>query len=172
MKRTGIYGTILLVWVAVLTCGFSWSLMWGELSWPRIERAVHEAYPLVEEISAAELRQLLTAGESLYLVDVRESEEYGVSHLPGGELVDRFSPDRADPEKLIVCYCSVGLRSAEYAERLRKKGRGRVVNLRGGIFAWANQGYPLEAEDPDNPKVHPYSARWGSLLRPELRSAP
>lgn len=77
--------------------------------------------------------------------------------------------ETVERDRLIVAYCSVGLRSAEYVERLQHQGFQKVFNLRGSIFSWANEGYPLEAAGHAATKVHPYNDRWGKLLRPELR---
>jgi rhodanese-related sulfurtransferase len=110
---------------------------------------------------------------SLVVLDVRTPEEFAVSHLPGAVRVD---PDRADlgslavaEESTVVVYCSVGYRSAAIAEALEAAGVERVYNLRGGIFAWANEGRPMIRDGAPVHRVHPYDPIWGRLLRKELR---
>ena len=41
------------------------------------------------------------------------------------------------PDQATVVYCHHGVRSAAVAEYLRQRGFARVLNLRGGIDAWA-----------------------------------
>ncbi len=44
-------------------------------------------------------------------------------------------------------------------------------NLKGSIFAWANEGRPLVAGDGQSAKqVHPFDAFFWKLLKPELRA--
>ena len=112
-------------------------------------------------------------GEPPLLIDARAPEEYAVSHLPGARNLTRAGEVGVDKETAIVVYCSVGLRSAGYAEHLRQLGYRQVYNLQGSIFAWANSGYPLEAENGrPTTMVHPYDRRWGQLLKPEYRAEP
>ena len=92
-----------------------------------------------------------------------------MSHLPGArhaatveEAVRVLAAEPAERE--VVVYCSVGWRSAALAERLRAVRPGRVRNLRGSIFRWANEGRPLESAAGAAALVHPYDARWGALL--------
>lgn len=157
--------------LVVLLSGFGWPLFTGHLTWERVERAIARDYPQVRQLDVEQLRARQADGEALYLVDVRSAEEYRVSHIPGAVQVDSFRPEAVGPDAEIVVYCSVGLRSAEYAEQLRRGGYQQVYNLRGSIFAWANSGYSLEAGDgsPTN-RVHPYDRRWGELLKPEHRA--
>ena len=42
--------------------------------------------------------------------------------------------------------------------------------MSGSIFQWANEGYPIERNGEPADKVHPYNARWGKLLKPQLRA--
>jgi hypothetical protein len=45
-----------------------------------------------------------------------------------------------------------------------------VRNLDGSIFAWANEGRPLERNGQPAQLVHPYDALWGKLLDPARRA--
>ena len=70
-----------------------------------------------------------------------------------------------------MVYCSVGVRSAGVARRLRAAGFAEVENLEGSVFRWANEGRPLVAAGgAATDVVHPYDAAWGRLLRPERRA--
>ena len=107
------------------------------------------------------------------LLDVREPQEFAVSHLRGAR---RVPPDLADvttlhiePGATVVVYCAVGLRSAALFARLRASGARDVYNLLGGIFEWANQGRPLYRGATRAYGVHSYDRLWGTLIRPDLR---
>jgi rhodanese-related sulfurtransferase len=157
--------------LVLLLAGFRWSLMFGELNWDVINSVIEEEYPEVSNMSPVELYGLLREENTLLLVDVRESAEYMVSHLPGAVLAADVAPDKIAGDTLIVAYCSVGLRSAKYVQQLRTLGFTRVYNLRGSIFVWANSGLPLVADGRKAFYVHPYSERWGKLLNKELHSS-
>jgi 3-mercaptopyruvate sulfurtransferase SseA len=65
-------------------------------------------------------------------------------------------------------YCSVGIRSARVADRLRHAGIGAVYNLDGSIFRWASEGRPVVRDGEPVRAVHPYNAVWGRLLPRDL----
>ncbi len=143
----------------------------GQLTWEHILSEVRQAYPDVRFISTGELASWLAdadRGRPL-LLDVRELEEYRVSHLHGAVPVES---DQALDEALrgvgqdqpIVVYCSVGYRSAAAARAIRERGYADVANLEGSIFAWANEGRPVYLGDERVSRVHPYDDTWGVLL--------
>lgn len=120
----------------------------------------------VDTLSSASLDGKSRA-PGLVLLDTREAEEYAVSHLRGAVHVGYKEFDKnavADLPKdaEIVVYCSVGKRSEEIGERLKKTGFTNVQNLWGGIFDWTNCGYPVVNSEGDEVcRVHPYSPIWG-----------
>lgn len=141
----------------------------GDLA--RVERLVERRYDDIphEPAQAASGR----AGTFL-LVDVREAEEYAVSHIAGAVRID---PDASAEEAMAVIaplragrpvlfYCSVGVRSSELAERtqqaLAAEG-AQSVNLKGGIFRWASLGLPIENAKGPTRLVHGYDRLWGKL---------
>jgi len=102
---------------------------------------------LMDSITPRELKVLLAeAGEAPLLLDVRERYETEISRIEGSllipvsEFVERLS--ELEPERFMVVYCKVGIRSAQVVEYLRNKGFKRVLNLAGGINAWADQVDP------------------------------
>lgn len=108
------------------------------------------------------------------MFDVRKAEEFEVSHVKGAVHVD---PDiSADAflkqhgsllkDRTAVFYCSVGYRSSIMVERIAKeKGDSTgLVNLRGGLFQWYNDGLAVYDSVGVTDKVHPFSAYWGRLL--------
>jgi rhodanese-related sulfurtransferase len=99
----------------------------------------------VPGIQVEELKQRLDAGESLFLLDVREEHEYELSNIGGHliplpELADRI--DELDASQEIVALCKMGTRSAKAVQLLRQAGFANVRNLTGGIHAWSDRVDP------------------------------
>ena len=59
----------------------------------------------------------------------------------------RLPVDRGTP---VAVYCRSGRMSALAAGDLARLGYREVVELRGGMEAWSQQGWPLEAAEPDS----------------------
>lgn len=82
------------------------------------------------------------------LVDVRGQVEWDEGRLPNAEHLFlgtlQETADRAINGKPIVVQCRTGGRSAVGASILQAAGAKRVINLAGGITAWANAGLPIE----------------------------
>ncbi len=101
------------------------------------------------DISAKELAKKLNR-DQLFLLDVREPEEYQICFIPGATLIPlKQLPERLteiDGSSQIVAYCRTGKRSAQAVELLHKAGYTSAKNLAGGIHAWADE------VDPSVPK--------------------
>ncbi|MGF1459704.1 MAG: rhodanese-like domain-containing protein [Leptolyngbyaceae cyanobacterium] len=139
------------------------------VAWPLIRAWVRQQFPGVTSVSTAELAHWLAHDSSLRLVDVRQAEEYAVSHLPGAEplpTVEAIQQADIATDTTIVLYCSIGYRSARLAQQLQAVGYHHVFNLEGSIFAWHNQGRPLVANHEPTQAIHPYDSTWGLLLKP------
>ena len=129
--------------------------------------AVYELYagytkdfPGVKSIEVAEARALWDRGEAVF-VDARPGNEREVSTLPGAVPQEEFL---ADPGrfagKTAVGYCTISYRSGKLAESLAARGVP-MLNLRGGILAWALEGNPVFGPDGKQVKaLHVYGARW------------
>ena len=91
------------------------------------------------------------AGESFFLVDVREESEFARGHIPGdiplGKGVIERDIEKAipDPTAPIVLYCGGGFRSALAADAIQKMGYTNVLSMDGGWSGWCAAGYPTEA---------------------------
>jgi adenylyltransferase/sulfurtransferase len=102
------------------------------------------------EITPVELKKRLDAGEDLFILDVREPNEYQINRIPGstliplGELPRRYQ--ELDPNREIIAQCKMGGRSAKAQEFLKSVGFSKVKNLRGGILEW------IDKVDPSQPK--------------------
>jgi rhodanese-related sulfurtransferase len=99
------------------------------------------------EISPYDASAILAAQDPSdpILVDVRESDEWDICHIPGATLVPLsdfadLAPKRlADTGQARIVYCHHGMRSLRAVQWLRQKGYARVWSLTGGIDAWSEQ---------------------------------
>ena len=114
------------------------------------EKLCDDAKSRVREITAAEVKSKLDAGENFHFIDVREDHEWNQDHAAGARHLGRGIIER-DIEKMepgkdeeIVLYCGGGFRSALAADNLQKMGYTNVLSMAGGIKAWREAGYPLE----------------------------
>jgi adenylyltransferase/sulfurtransferase len=104
----------------------------------------------VPEITAEELKRRIDRGEDVFILDVRQPEEYQICRIPGstliplGALPQRFG--ELDSGRELVVHCKSGVRSQKAIHFLRQKGFGNLKNLKGGILAWA------ERVDPGMPR--------------------
>lgn len=131
----------------------------------------------VAHIAADDLATAMEKNRDKFLIiDVREPEEFAVSHIPGAR---RVSPDitaaafqrrfrgRLSGRNLVL-YCSVGVRSTNLASRIRDvvldAGATSIANLEGGVFAWHNQKRKLVSPDGPTDLIHPYNSFWGTLI--------
>lgn len=105
----------------------------------------------MQQISAEALYQWLQdpAREKPLLLDVREPWEYERCHIEGSQLVPmREIPARAsalDAGRETVVICHHGIRSAQVSMFLEHNGFGNVINLQGGVAAWADRVDPAMA---------------------------
>jgi sulfur-carrier protein adenylyltransferase/sulfurtransferase len=103
------------------------------------EQAVKNGIP---QITVTQLKQRIDAGESLFILDVREPFEYQIANIggkliPQGEVPQRLA--EIDRDREIIVQCKSGGRSQRIAEFLKQAGYPKVVNLSGGITAWSNE---------------------------------
>jgi len=93
------------------------------------------------QMSALQLKEKLDSGKKITLLDVREDQEWEITHLPGAKLIPLGEvPSRVnelDTVDEIVVYCHHGMRSAKAINFLKKMGFEKLTNLAGGIDAWA-----------------------------------
>lgn len=104
-----------------------------------VERA-NEARTRIKEISPGSAEELLAAGA--VLLDVREEREYRSGHLSGAVQlpwtavdhgIEKIASDKSTP---IVCYCTIGHRSAIAADTLQQLGYTAVTSIAGGLKAY------------------------------------
>ena len=96
----------------------------------------------MRHMGAVELKSWLAADRGpVALIDVREPWEFDVCRIEGSRLIPLSQlPGRIaelDPVRPTVVICHHGVRSLRAAAYLEHCGFGDVVNLSGGIDAWA-----------------------------------
>jgi len=136
-----------------------------------VQADIVDDYPDVRHLDGAALAD---RAPGALLFDVREADEFAVSHLAGAR---RLDPDMDADDFMaayggliagrdVVFYCSVGVRSWRMVERLgdRLGAAQSVWNLEGGVFAWHNASRPLANADGATDFVHPYNRSWGRLV--------
>ena len=94
----------------------------------------------MREFSADELKQHLES-QSPFLLDVRQPWEYDVCRLenstliPMGQIPAHVNELDKDRETVVICHH--GIRSRQVARYLEQAGFSNVINLKGGVNAWA-----------------------------------
>ena len=146
------------------------------MPWSMLKQKIRSEYPMVSHLAPDSLHTWLQSEDhrTPLLLDVREADEYAVSHLPGARRVDPDTDDfgfldAVPRDTPIVAYCSVGYRSSALSERLQAAGFTQVHNLEGSIFAWVNAGYPVYRDTMQVQGVHPYNRLWGQLVKARYR---
>lgn len=95
-------------------------------------------------ITATELKDMLDS-DDIFLVDVREPNEYEIVNIPGatlipkGEFLSGEALERLPQDKKVVLHCKSGARSAECLAVVKNAGFADAVHLGGGVLAWVNQ---------------------------------
>ena len=96
----------------------------------------------MQNITIDEVRNRLTAGEKINLVDVREPAEnadfnIGGVLVPLGKIQSMQVDDLEDmKDQEVVCYCRSGNRSGQACLILEMLGFKNTKNLAGGMLAW------------------------------------
>ena len=99
-------------------------------------------------MQALELAEHLKNSQPL-LLDVREPWEFDICHLadstniPMGQISQHLSMIGAAEECVVICHH--GIRSQQVIQFLQQQDCDNLINLEGGVDAWARQ------VDPDMP---------------------
>ena len=102
------------------------------------------------DTTVQELRDRIDQNPDLFILDVREPQEFQICRIPGSTLI----PLNDLPKRLteleghddMVVHCKSGVRSAKAVKLLHEAGFKKAQNLRGGILAW------IDTIDPSLPK--------------------
>jgi molybdopterin/thiamine biosynthesis adenylyltransferase/rhodanese-related sulfurtransferase len=99
-------------------------------------------------ITARELKEMLDRGDDIFLVDVREPNEYEIVSIPGAVLIpkDQFlsgaALERLPQDKRVILHCKSGARSAECLAVVKNAGFADAAHVGGGVLAWISQVDP------------------------------
>ena len=151
-----------------------------------VRAQVKQDYAQVSQLSADGLARALKNKEGLLVLDVREKQEFAVSHIEGAQQVNpgiwtwNFMSRFGDKVrgKTVVFYCSVGVRSSRLAASVQKvlkeQGAKAIYNLDGGVFGWHNEARALVNIEGSTSYVHPFDGVWGKLVKRQelVKSAP
>jgi len=117
-----------------------------------VAQLLAEASAIVPFVSLEELSARIALRQNdTVILDVRERDAYEAGHVPGaqwlprGQLELRVNEAFPDPTVRILCYCEFGKISTLAAATLRTLGFARAAALDGGMKAWRDGGYPVEA---------------------------
>jgi sulfur-carrier protein adenylyltransferase/sulfurtransferase len=95
------------------------------------------------ELTVEELKKRLDRGDKVFILDVRNPEEIQICRLPGSTVIPLPSlPQRVgelDRDREMVVHCKGGVRSQKAIQFLREQGFTKLLNLKGGIMAWADK---------------------------------
>lgn len=91
----------------------------------------------------------VSAGENLFVLDVREPEEFKAGHIDGAvnipirslaKNLDKLPKDKAAP---IAVVCKSGIRAAYATMSLKLLGYSTVQDIAGGMMGWEKEGLPV-----------------------------
>ena len=104
----------------------------------------------VASITPLQLMQRMESGESMMIVDLRNSFEWREGRIPGSltltvEELDNFVPAAPEAEMILYCSCPNEISSAAAATmRLKRRGIKSIRPLEGGFPLWTQLGFPVE----------------------------
>ena len=125
----------------------------------RVETRYPDDLP-IPTISVEQLKQRMDAGEDLFVLDVRNPEEWEIAVLPNTVKIPKSQIDMAafqvasgaqareqtilaqiPTDREVIVHCRSGVRSENVIETLRELGYDptRLINLEGGILDWARR---------------------------------
>lgn len=101
-------------------------------------------------ITAGQLKEWQDRNEDIYLVDVREPNEYEIVSIPGATLIPKNdilmgnALQQLPQDKKVVLHCKSGARSAEALAAVQAAGFSDAVHLGGGILSWIHEIEPAK----------------------------
>ena len=124
----------------------------------------------VRYLDIPSLRQMMerSGSETVYLVDVRTTEEYREGHIPGfrwfpgGQAVQRSDEVAVVRNTPIIFACDDKVRSTITASWYRQLGHEEVYAVAGGVGAWAAAGHEVETGGPAEPVLGLEAAQAGN----------
>ncbi|HEX6788569.1 MAG TPA: molybdopterin-synthase adenylyltransferase MoeB [Gaiellaceae bacterium] len=139
---------------------------------PTYRELLQQVKAEIEEVDAAQARDLLESADPPLLLDIREQDEWdegqipGAIHIPRGNLESRIENAAPDHARAIVIYCAAGNRSAFAAKTLGELGYESVSSLSGGYTDWKRNGFTTQLPKTLDPEKRQRYSRH--LLIPEV----
>ncbi|HEX3225487.1 MAG TPA: molybdopterin-synthase adenylyltransferase MoeB [Gaiellaceae bacterium] len=139
---------------------------------PTYRELLQQVKAEIDEVDAAQARDLLASADPPVLLDVREQDEWdegqipGAIHIPRGNLESRVENAAPDHARQIIVYCAAGNRSAFAAKTLNELGYENVASLSGGYTDWKRNGFTTELPKTLDPEKRSRYSRH--LLIPEV----
>ena len=156
----------------VLTNDWSWSLPETDDEKKEKVAKLFEKYRVmafadVETISCDDLKKHIEQkSPQLLLIDCRTVAEREVGKIPHAISKENVSDVSSIPVGAhVVCYCTIGMRSGQFAKTLlSSRGDLTVQNLHGGIIDWCHhEGILVDKNSNLTKKVHVYGKPWDLL---------
>ncbi len=135
-----------------------------------MHKKIRRDFADISHLDAKDLKAL--APRDYLIFDVREKDEFEVSHLENAIWVDpdisaadfiKLHGDKISDKKAVF-YCSVGVRSSRLVKRLNATQNSAqthtLYNLENGIFGWHNQHETIYQKTDITPFIHPYNQLW------------
>ena len=98
---------------------------------------------IMQSIKVEQLAQLQAEADKVVLLDVRDPWEFEICRLTGSvnvpmnEIPQRLNELDAQARTIVICH--FGMRSLETGAYLEASGFSDIINLEGGLDAWAER---------------------------------
>ena len=102
-----------------------------------------------ETVACKTLAVKQQSGENVFVLDVREPEEFKAGHIDGAvnvpirTLAQSLNKLPADKSTPIAIVCKSGIRAAYATMSLKLLGYSNVKDVVGGMLAWEKEGLPV-----------------------------
>jgi len=124
------------------------------------KRLFRKSPPVVSATEICTLQSDEQAQNDFVIVDVRSKEETDISMIPGALTKSEFERTANQHQaKVVIAYCTVGVRSEDYAASLARQG-WKARNYKGSILDWCGNNLPLMSDGKETNKVHTYSESY------------
>ena len=93
----------------------------NKINWPGIKAEIRSTFPKVKHLTIDAFKKMVDRQTEMVLIDVRLNNEYKISHISNAHHLTnalQISAGYPDKKTKIICYCSVGYRSAAIAHTL------------------------------------------------------
>lgn len=100
-----------------------------------MRKLLKRLYRTKESLNIEEAHEMLLNNENVILLDVRSHQEYEEGHLPNAinvptyELYEKIENIIKDKNSIIICYCTIGVRSKKAVKMLKKLGYLNIYHI-------------------------------------------